>query len=638
MPENITYQKNELLSTRAVFQPTTFDAENLTIEVVWSTGVGVRRYDSQNNTYFNEILDVSTASVDLTRLNSGAPLLNNHMDYSLESVIGVVERAWIDKNVGKALVRFSSRDDVASIVQDVKSGILRSISVGYQVKKYEIEKRDGEIPTYTAVEWLPMELSLVPVPADIGAQVRSENLTNQNKEAFMPASNEPHGQDVKPQAVDVDAVRSEAIKTERQRIEDIKLTVRNMKLSDELADKFIKDGTSIDLARKLIFEELVKADQQIVTNTRGGADIQIVSLGADKLRTAATDAILARNGLLKSEEKHEKLQGNPFVGKRAREIARDCLENAGENTRGLSDDEIVKRAFTSSTSDFGVILENTLNRTVLMNYNTVADTWRRFCKTGNVTDFRDWKRLKLGSIGTLDAVPEDGEFKNKSLSDAEAEAIKVTTYGNIVNISRQMIVNDDLGAFLTVAETLGKAAALTIEKAVYAMLLANPTMSDGFTLFHANHKNTSATGTALTVTSIDADRVAMAKQMNVGGNDFLDIKPSVLLLPVELGGTARVINRSEYDPDATNKLQRINQVAGLFSDIIDSPRLSGTTRYYFADPAIMPAFEVAFLNGNDTPYLEQQNGFDVDGVKYKVRLDFGVAAIESRAVYRNLGA
>jgi phage major head subunit gpT-like protein len=207
-----------------------------------------------------------------------------------------------------------------------------------------------------------------------------------------------------------------------------------------------------------------------------------------------------------------------------------------------------------------------------------------------------------------------------------------------VNISRQMIVNDDLGAFLNVAESLGRAAALTIEKAVYAMLLANPTMSDGFALFHANHKNLQSTGTALTVTNIDADRVAMAKQMDVGGNDYLDIKPSVLLLPVELGGTARVINRSEYDPDATNKLQRINPVAGLFSDIIDSPRLSGTARYYFADPEIMPAFEVAFLNGNDTPYLEQQTGFDTDGVQYKVRLDFGVAAIESRAVYKNLGA
>jgi hypothetical protein len=637
MPETI-HQKIDLLSTRAAFEPTTFDAENSTVEVIWSTGVGVKRYDYQNSRYFNEVLEISSSAIDLTRLNSGAPLLNNHNDYSLTSVIGVVERAWIDKNVGKALIRFSSRDDVAPIIQDVKSGILRSISVGYKVNKYEIQQRDGEIPNYTAVEWTPMELSLVPIPADIGAQVRSENITQPTKEAFMPDVNERNGQDAKASAVDIDAVRSEAIKNERQRIDDIKLSVRSAKLSDDIADKFIKDGTSIDLARKLILDELAKADQKIETHTRGGADIQIVSLGADKMRAAATDAILARNGLLKHEEKHEKLQGNPFVGKRAREIARDCLENAGENTRGLSDDEIVKRAFTSSTSDFGVILENTLNRTVLMNYNTVADTWRRFCKTGNVTDFRDWKRLKLGSIGTLDAVPEDGEFKNKSLSDAEAEAIKVTTYGNIVNISRQMIVNDDLGAFLTVAETLGKAAALTIEKAVYAMLLANPTMSDGFTLFHANHKNTSATGTALTVTSIDADRVAMAKQMNVGGNDFLDIKPSVLLLPVELGGTARVINRSEYDPDATNKLQRINQVAGLFSDIIDSPRLSGTTRYYFADPAIMPAFEVAFLNGNDTPYLEQQNGFDVDGVKYKVRLDFGVAAIESRAVYRNLGA
>jgi hypothetical protein len=635
--------KDEALFFRAAFEPTTFNEESRTVELTWTTGASVKRYDWNRDRYYMEQLLVTNDAVDFSRLENGAPLLANHASYNLSDVIGVVERAWIDKGIGKATVRFSERDEVKPILQDVKAGILRSISVGYSIDTVTIEERQNDLPIYTATRWTPMEISLVSIPADIGAQVRSnEIILSTTKEATMPEVTEVRNEQVAPPpAVDLDAVRAQAIQAERERVTEIRSICDNRFLTDkdQFAQRMINDGKSIEETRKAVLDELNKIastpDQSLL---RGGSDIQIVSDETDKMRNAAVDSILGRSGILTAKEKQERLQGNPFTQFRAREIARQCLEMTGANVRGLSDDEIVKRAFTSSTSDFPVILENVLHRTVLASYGTVGDTWRRFCSTGSVTDFRDWKRLKLASIGTLDAVGELGEFKNKPLGDAEAESIKVTTFGNIVNISRQMIVNDDLGAFLNISTALGKAAALTVEKAVYSLLLANPTMSDGVALFHATHKNLQSTGTALSVSAIDADRVAMASQMDVGGNDYLDIKPSILVLPTALGGTARVINRSEFDPDAVNKLQRVNMVAGLFNDIIDTPRLSGNARYYFADPNVMPAFEVAFLNGNDQPYLEQENGFDTDGVKYKVRLDFGVAAIESRAVYKNVGA
>jgi hypothetical protein len=502
-----------------------------------------------------------------------------------------------------------------------------------------------------------MEISLVTIPADIGAQVRSINITNENtmtdeeraalaklaeNEQTRAANTNTTAPAALPnQPIDAEAIRAQTLKDERERIAEIRSICNNRFIVDKdaLAERMISEGKTIEECRKAVLDQInnisAKSDGSML---RGGADIQIGTSETDKLRTAAVDAILYRQGLLSNKEKEEKLHGNPFVGKSAREIARDCLENQGENVRGLGDNEIVKRAFTSSTSDFPVILENVLHRTVVSSYLTVGETWRRFCTTGNVTDFREWRRLKLASIGTLDQITELSEFKNKPLKDAEAESIKIETYGNIVNISRQMIVNDDLGAFLGISAQLGRAAALTIEKAVYAMLLSNPVMSDGKTLFHADHGNLSATGSALSVVGLDANRVAMAQQMDVGGNDFLDVSPTVLLVPKSLGGTAKVINRSEYDPDTANKLQRANMVFGLFNDIVDTARLSGTARYLFADPALMPALEVAFLNGNDTPYLEQENGFTVDGVSYKVRIDFGVAAIEHRAVYKDLGA
>lgn len=650
-------EKPDDLRIRAAFEPTTFNEEKRTVELTWTTGASVKRYDWSRDRYYMEQLKVDNESVDLTRLENGAPILANHSSRNLSDVIGVVERAWIDKGIGRATVLFSERDDVKPILADVKAGILRSISVGYSVETVTIEERQNDLPIYTATRWTPMEISLVTIPADVGAQVRSINITNENtmtdeeraalaklaenEQTRAANTNTTVPAALPNQPIDAEAIRAQTLKDERERIAEIRSICNNRFIVDKdaLAERMISEGKTIEECRKAVLDQInnisAKSDGSML---RGGADIQIGTSETDKLRTAAVDAILYRQGLLSNKEKEEKLHGNPFVGKSAREIARDCLENQGENVRGLGDNEIVKRAFTSSTSDFPVILENVLHRTVVSSYLTVGETWRRFCTTGNVTDFREWKRLKLASIGTLDQLDELGEFKNKSLKDAEAESIKIETYGNIVNISRQMIVNDDLGAFLGISAQLGRAAALTIEKAVYAMLLSNPVMSDGKTLFHADHGNLSATGSALSVVGLDANRVAMAQQMDVGGNDFLDVSPTVLLVPKSLGGTAKVINRSEYDPDTANKLQRANMVFGLFNDIVDTARLSGTARYLFADPALMPALEVAFLNGNDTPYLEQENGFTVDGVSYKVRIDFGVAAIEHRAVYKDLGA
>jgi hypothetical protein len=111
----------------------------------------------------------------------------------------------------------------------------------------------------------------------------------------------------------------------------------------------------------------------------------------------------------------------------------------------------------------------------------------------------------------------------------------------------------------------------------------------------------------------------------------------VLLVPIGLGGTARSINQAEYDPDTANKLQKPNVVNGLYRDIVDTPRLTGTRRYSFCDATEAPVLEVAFLDGRQEPYLEVQDGFDVDGARYKVRLDYGTAAVDYRGAVTNAG-
>lgn len=368
--------------------------------------------------------------------------------------------------------------------------------------------------------------------------------------------------------------------------------------------------------------------------------VSTVADEVDKKREAAVNALLVRSGVPVDQAVRASMSANPFRGHKLLDMARAALQRGGVNTDGMSQMELVAAAFTQSTSDFPILLENTMHKALQSAYATQALTWSRFCATGSVSDFRAHNRYRLGSFGSLDSLNELGEFTNKTIPDGEKGSITAGTKGNVINLSRQAIINDDLGAFVGPASMLGRAAGRTVEADVYALLAMNaglgPVMSDSKTLFHADHGNLT-TSAAITMAAIDLDRVAMASQKDVSGNDYLDLRPAVLVVPIGLGGTARSINEAQYDPDTANKLQKPNVVNGLFRDIVDTPRLTGTRRYLFADATEAPVIEVAFLDGAQEPYLERQDGFDVDGSRFKVRLDYGVAAIDFRGAVTNAG-
>ena len=371
------------------------------------------------------------------------------------------------------------------------------------------------------------------------------------------------------------------------------------------------------------------------------ARVETLADESDKRRDAVVSALLVRAGVEQDAKVRASMSANPFRGHKLLDLARASLQRSGVKTDGMGQMEIVAAAFTQGTSDFPVLLENTMHKALQAAYGRAALTWSRFCATGSVSDFRAHNRYRTGSFGVLDTVNELGEFTNKSIPDGEKSTITATTKGNIINLSRQSIINDDLGAFVGLAGMLGRAAGRTVEADVYALLALNaglgPTMSDGLTLFHATHANIGAGGAAISMATIDADRVLMASQLDVSGNDYLDLRPAVLLVPIGLGGTARSINDAQYDPDTANKLQKPNVVNGLYRDIVDTPRLTGTRRYSFADATEAPVLEVAFLDGRQEPYLEVQDGFDVDGARYKVRLDYATGAVDYRGAVTNPG-
>lgn len=690
-PKSVVTRELPQLSMRAAVAPASLDEEGRTFDVVWTTGERVMRgfFDS----YWEE-LSLEPDHVHLERLNSGAPVLNAHRSYDLDDVIGVVESARLDEGQGIATLRLARDAKGDAILAKVKDGVLRHVSVGYRVGRLEkLEEEEGKVPVYRAVDWTPYEISMVPMGADSGASVRgSDAETNPcdfvAQETMMAKLTSPK---TRAPAVPPPSVRAEddkddkddeeedeeeaeraddaedqdedkgdddgdkraagiadlARRGERKRIASLQRLARVLGVPDETLRRHVERGTSVPKFRAIAQRIFESNDPPVARRgvVEAGEDVR------DKWLRGAGDWLLVRSSRdrvvsesAKARGQTAKVDPGEFRGMSLLDLARQSLERAGVRTAGMSRMDIAGQAFVRAggmhtTSDFAVLLEGTINRVLLAAYAVAPDTWREFAKVGSVSDFRPHTRLRQGAFSRLDKVNEHGEFKNKPIADGSAEEIAAETYGNIVGVSRQAIVNDDLGFLSDVAARLGRAAKLSIELAVYDLIKENsglgPVMADSKTLFHDDHANIS-TGAALAVTALDADRLKMAAQTDPSGNEILDIRPSILLVPIGLEGQARVMTDAEFDIDAGDGVTP-NRIRGLFPKIVGSPRITGTRRYVFADPDVAPTIEVVFLDGQQEPYLDQQEGWRIDGTEWKVRLDFGAGAVDWRGAVTNDG-
>jgi hypothetical protein len=159
--------------------------------LIFSTGASVERQDWWTGERYVEKLSLKAGNVRLDRLNAGGPLLDTHSAYSLADQIGVVVggSATTTGKEARAIVRFSKRDAVEPIFQDVLDGIYKNVSVGYLVHKFEEETDGNKIPVRTAIDWEPYEVSMVPMPADVGAQVRSGDKSHTNSCVILRRTN-----------------------------------------------------------------------------------------------------------------------------------------------------------------------------------------------------------------------------------------------------------------------------------------------------------------------------------------------------------------------------------------------------------------------------------------------------------------
>lgn len=337
--------------------------------------------------------------------------------------------------------------------------------------------------------------------------------------------------------------------------------------------------------------------------------------------------LMARSG-------HAKVEAdNGYSSYNLRELARASLVDRGIGIASMNPMQMVGLAFTHSSSDFGNILLDVANKSVLMGWETAEETFERWTKKGQLGDFKIAKRVGLGDFNSLRQVREGAEYKYVTVGD-HAQQIALATYGELFSITRQAIINDDMSMLTDIPMKMGFAAKGTIGDLVYAVLTQNPKMADGKALFHADHGNLGSG--APSVAALDANRQLMRKQKS--GNRTLNIRPEFVLCPVALETTINQIIKSSSVKGADVNAGIANPIQN-FAEVIAEARLDDHSdkEWFLSAGQGRDTIEVAYLDGIDTPYIEQQQGFTIDGVATKVRIDAGVAPLDYRGLVKSTG-
>lgn len=592
---NLPLESQDVMIRRAVISPDSFDEAALTVDAVISTFSDVNRRD-QRGAYVERL---DPAGLDTSRL-IGAPVLDGHRQASARDTIGVVTAFRTEGNALIATIRLLQSDDVKPIVERIRQGVIRGVSVGYRVQRWA-DSIENKVRVRTAAAWSIFEVSAVPVPADPGATFRSEN---------MPE----------------DIIENEDVRTEDTPAETraaIRQIARSAGMTTEQADDMIDRDLSVTEARAEAFEAMQ-------VRTRNMPRIRVVSPSSEDpavIRTRRADALYARvSGTAPSDE------ARPYVAETLRDMMRACVEAGGVSTRGMDADTLL-RAAMHGTSDFPQLLISTGNRTLMTAYTAAASPIKTtLARQTTLADFRPGTKLKLSDIGLLQRVTESGEIKHTTRGEA-AESYALDTYATMFALSRKALINDDLGAFRDWGATAGRMAAETEANLLVNLLLANPAMGeDGEDLFSAAHGNLAAPGTALDVANVSAARLAMRGMKALDGNTPINATPRFLVVGPALETAAEQLLASIYAATVANA----NPFTGRLSLLVE-PRITDESWYVFADPAVLPVLEYAYLSSAQGPQMASREGWDVLGMEFRVVLDFGCGAVDWRGAYLNPG-
>jgi hypothetical protein len=612
-------RSSKLLTRAATLTPSSFDAAKRQVGLVWSTGAAVQRYDFEGP--FTERLDMSPDAVDLSQL-AGAPVLNSHNRFDVREILGTVVDPSVDGARGVATVRFSSRPDVEPIVRDVADGVISRVSVGYSVQQWQTAKDSNGNRTKTATRWTPAEISFTAIGADPGARTRSDGGEDSEECDCPPGTPEDECQcDDESE----EGTMSASIPTQIRSAAAL-LGIRG-DFVDQLANR---EGVTIESARGELLAHLQQSSPRIdgrASITRDERDTFM-----ERMLNVVAHRVSPRIPLRED--------ARPWASRRLSDIGREFLRVAGESTLGNDAEVFLRWGALHTTSDFGNFLAELFNKQLLVAYKIAPSGLKLLARAATVNDFRQKHVYRNSPMGTLLPVNEHGEFKRVDKSDVKPESYAIASFAGVFGITRQALVNDDLGIFNDIGAQLSIQAAEFENAQLASLLVSNPIMSDGNALFSAAHGNLAGTGGAIADTTLTAARLALRMMTNQNGQP-ISVEPKYLLAPATQETVAQKGLAAIYPPQ-TNDANVFQDFARLVVDArLD--HLGQTLPWYlFGDVAQVPVLEFSYLTGYEGPRVYTRVGFaggsDIDGTEVLCQLDYGCGVISWQGAYKNPGA
>jgi hypothetical protein len=567
----------DLVERAAELAPSSFNAERYTVDCVFSSGAAVERSDLQGR--FLEVLEMTSAAADLSEF-IGCPVLDAHNRTSSRSIYGTVSAARIDSGRGLATIQLSRTADAAPIVDRIREGSLRNVSIGYQVLSVREERSNGQ-RTLVATRWKPKELSFVPLGADPAARVRSE---------------------------DAGQIRSMATM---------------MGLPAEFAESLVTRFLTVEQARGEILTEMQRSAPRI----NPVAPAIVTRDVGEGLAERIADGVLTR-----MDRSHQPTSGRQYTYCRMADVARICLETRGLSTLG-SPAQLIERAM-HTTSDFPNVLAELFNKNLSTITRTPSPVVQLF-RASTVADFRAKHFMDISDGPLLEKVNEAGEVHFGTISDKTLASYAASSYAKGFTISFQALTNDDMGAIQDISAKMTRGARAWFEGFLVGIIVSNPLLADGQAVFSAAHANLSATPAAPTDASISEGKLGMRLQQDLSGNP-LNLRPQYIFLPAALETTVDQLLATLYPQQPAEAVVAARTLTPVVDSRLDQ---SGQTKswYLFADPATAAVFEYSDLEGYAGPQVQAAELFTNLGTSYRVVWHVGAGAVDSRGAWKNAG-
>jgi HK97 family phage prohead protease len=567
----------------APMRASTWNADELSFDLVLSTGAAVERGG------FIEVLDLAGATWPDT-----IPLLDSHRQGSLDDNIGDVTNIRLEGSEIIGTAKLSKHSEKAKrIAAELSDGRSFSASIGYDVAKWA-ETSTGGKRTLTAKSFKILEVSLVSVPADAAAGIRSHTPERQTM-------------------------------TRAEINAEIRSIAKATQLDSAWIDSQVDAEATVDQARAAAIEAMKTRATTTPSNIKVGTD----HTDPEAIRSAMSEALAHRlaPATVKLEGRATEFRGHTVL-----DLVGDMAAARGERVNHRDREALLQRAVGAhSTSDFPLIMAAAANKALLSQYEVAAPTYRMWAARKPFTDFKAHQFLRVGDVPAFSEINEGGEVKYGTISES-AEKITAKEFGTGVAIGRKALINDDLSALSDFSSGIAIRAANDENRMAYAVLAANAALSDGNALFSSAHGNLAASGSAIDAASIGAAVAAMRAQKSLDGM-VLNLQPAYLVVGPAYETAARLILASV---NAT-KTSDVNVWANLAQLVVDA-NITDNSWYLFASPTAAPVVVYGFVGGSEGPTVRSERDFDTQAVKVAASLDWAVGAIDWRGAYRNAGA